>query len=305
VIDLGIVIVNYNVAPLLEACLNSVYDSVGVTLDVVVIDNASTDESVAMLREKFPHVTLGVSAKNVGFGAANNVGLRKFLDRQGAGSPTGDEPRYLLLLNPDTVVPPEALATMVRYLDGRPDVGAAGPKLVLKDGSLDLACRRSFPSPEVAMYRMLGLSRRFPKSRRFARYNLTFLDPDAEAEVDSVVGAFMMVPTRVVREVGLLDEDFFMYGEDLDWAYRIKRAGYKVLYNPRVRVLHHKGASSRQNSLRATYEFYRAMLVFYRKHYAPGTFFVWRWLMEGAIYLFGGLAYLRNYLRPAPLRRVS
>jgi len=152
---------------------------------------------------------------------------------------------------------------------------------------------------------MLGLSRRFPQSRRFARYNLTFLDPDREAEVDSVVGAFMILPTRVVRKVGLLDEDFFMYGEDLDWAFRIKEAGYKVRYNPTVRVLHVKGASSRQNSLRSTYEFYRAMLIFYRKHYAAGTFFLWRWLMPAAIFVFGAFAYLRNYLRPAPLRRVS
>lgn len=214
-------------------------------------------------------------------------------------------PAYILLLNPDTVLPPNALRTMLDFMDAHPEVGVVGPKLVRPDGSLDLACRRSFPSPKVSLCRMLGLSRRFPKSRRLARYNLTFLDPDTMTEVDSVVGAFMLVRRKAIADAGLLDEEFFMYGEDLDWAFRIKQKGWKVMYNPAVTVVHHKGASSRQRSYRATVEFYRAMLIFYRKHYAKHTFFVVGWLIVGAIYAKGLMAYLRNLLRPEEFKRVG
>jgi len=155
-------------------------------------------------------------------------------------------------------------------MDADATIGVAGPKLVLPDGSLDLACRRSFPTPEISFYRMVGLSKLFARSRRFGRYNLTYLDPDVETEVDSVVGAFMLVRRAAIQRVGLFDETFFMYGEDLDWAFRIKQAGWKVMYNPRVTVTHVKRAASRQ-SRRAQREFYRAMLLFYRKHYRQTT----------------------------------
>ena len=210
-----------------------------------------------------------------------------------------------MLLNPDTVLPPLALKGFVDFMNCHPETGIVGPKLVRLDGSLDLACRRSFPSPQVSLYRMLGLSHLFPKSRRFAKYNLTYLDPDELSEVDSVVGAFMMVRREAVEQVGLLDETFFMYGEDLDWAFRIKEKGWKVYYNPAVAVLHHKGASSRQRSLAATVEFYRAMRIFYRKHYSQHTPFFLSWIILTAIYLRGAMAYLRNLLRPPQQRRVS
>jgi N-acetylglucosaminyl-diphospho-decaprenol L-rhamnosyltransferase len=157
----------------------------------------------------------------------------------------------------------------------------------------------------VSLYRMLGLSRLFPRSRRFGRYNLTYLDPDLPAEVDSVVGAFMMVRGAAARQVGLLDETFFMYGEDLDWAYRMKGRGWKVLYNPDVVVLHHKGASSSRNLRKATVEFYRAMHIFYRKHYAAGTNFPLGLLIVGAIWLKCGLSLAANFLRPPEARKVS
>jgi GT2 family glycosyltransferase len=147
---------------------------------------------------------------------------------------------------------------------------------------LDLACRRSFPTPEVSFYRLIGLSRLFPHSRRFGRYNLTYLDPDQVAEVDSVVGAFMLVRSEAVAQAGLMDEQFFMYGEDLDWAYRIKSAGWKIYYNPAVTVLHIKRAASR-HSKRAQIEFYRAMDIFYRKHYAAQTPWWLHLLIVGAI----------------------
>lgn len=280
--DLAIVIVNYNVAPLLRRCLQSVLDSRGPYIyRVCVVDNNSQDDSVEMVRDQFPDVKLIANPVNVGYPAANNQGLRAL----GLGS--DDEPRYALLLNPDTEVPPDAFSRLLAYMDAHEDVGVVGPKLVLPDGSLDLACRRGFDSMSALVYRMLGLSRLFPRSRRFARYNMTYLDEDELAEVDSVVGAFMLVRAAALRGVGLLDARFWMYGEDLDWAKRIKDAGWRIVYNPDVTVLHVKRASSRQNP-RAQTEFYRAMLIFYYKHYRSSTAVWLHWLILLGVALKGG-----------------
>jgi GT2 family glycosyltransferase len=193
----------------------------------------------------------------------------------------------------------------MRYLDDHPEVGAVGPKLIRADGSLDLASRRSFPSPEVSFYRLVGLGRLFPGSRRFGRYNLTFLDPDVEADVDSVAGACMLVRREAVEQAGLLDERFFMYGEDLDWALRMKEQGWRIRYNPGVVVLHHKGASSRQVSERATIAFYEAMRLFYDKHYRAHTPAALHVVISGGILARLGWSLLKNRLRPSDERRVS
>ncbi len=266
--DIGIVIVNYNTRELLRRCLQSVYSSEGVSFIVYVVDNASGDGSAAMVAAEFPQAHLIANTDNVGYPRANNQGLRAM------GFPDAGQTRYALLLNPDTELPPHALREMVAFMDEHPEAGAAGPKVVLPNGQLDLACRRSFPSPEVAFYRLVGLSQLFPRSRRFGRYNLTYLDPDQEAEVDSVVGAFMLVRREAIAQVGLLDETFFMYGEDLDWAFRVKAAGWRVYYTPRVSILHVKRAASRQNPY-ARIAFWQAMRHFYQKHYAASTA---RWL---------------------------
>ncbi|MBN1247574.1 MAG: glycosyltransferase family 2 protein [Anaerolineae bacterium] len=267
-VDVGIVIVNYKTRDLLKRCLETVLASEGVTFTVCVVDNDSDDGSAEMVASDFPQVKLISNDDNLGYPAANNQGLRAL----GFGDPTSTGvPRYALLLNADTELPPDALARSVAYADNADRVGVVGPKLVRLDGSLDMACRRSFPTPEVSFYRMTGLSRLFPKSPRFGRYNLTYLDEDQIAEVDSVVGAFMMVKRAAIGDAGLLDESFFMYGEDLDWAYRIKEAGWRVMYYPEVIVLHVKRASSRQNP-RAQVEFWRSMEIFHRKHFAARTF---------------------------------
>lgn len=277
--DLGIVIVNYNTRDLLRACLRTLYASQGdFTLEVCVVDNGSTDGSGEMVATEFPQARRILNPDNRGYPAANNQGLRLL------GFPNGAEaPRFALLLNPDTELPPDALAKMLAFMDAHPEAGVVGPKLVRQDGSLDLACRRSFPSPEVSFYRFSGLARLFPRSRRFGRYNLTYLDPDEMAEVDAVVGAFMMVRREAIAKVGLLDEGFFMYGEDLDWCYRIKAVGWKVYYNPEVTVLHIKRAASARNP-RAQVEFWRAMEYFYRKHYAARTPWPVHILILGAIW---------------------
>ncbi len=269
-LDLSIVIVNYNTCDLLRDCLRSIYDSHGnLQYEVIVVDNASTDGSAAMVTAEFPQAELIVSHTNGGFAYANNLGLRQ-AGFGAKGATSRQAARYALLLNPDTLLPPSALADMIAFMEARPQVGAAGPKLVKLDGSLDLACRRSFPTPEISFYRMVGLSKLFPHSRRFGRYNMTFADPDSLLEVDSVVGAFMLVRREAIDQVGLLDEAYFMYGEDLDWAYQIKANGWKIYYNPAVTVTHVKRAASRHSS-KAKVEFYRAMDIFYRKFYARQT----------------------------------
>ncbi len=262
-LDLGIVILNWNTRDLLRECLRSVYAARGpLAFRVCVVDNASSDGSAGMVRAEFPQAHVVESPTNGGYAAGNNLGLRAL----GFDKGRGDGPRYALLLNPDTVVPEQALAGMVAYLDAHPAAGAAGPKLVLPSGELDLACRRSLAF-EAFVYRILGLSQLFPRSRRFGQYNLTYLSPDVETEVGAVVGAFMLVRREAISQAGLLDEAFFMYGEDLDWAYALKQAGWQVRYNPAVTVLHVKRAASRQ-SHRAQIAFHEAMLYFYRKHYA-------------------------------------
>jgi N-acetylglucosaminyl-diphospho-decaprenol L-rhamnosyltransferase len=271
--DVGIIIVNWNTRDLLRRCLESVLASEGVSASVCVVDNASHDRSAEMVAEEFPQVQLISNDRNLGYPAANNQGLKLLgFERSSDETLSNPEtmPRYALLLNADTEMPPDALVKVVAFADAHPRTGVVGPRLVRLDGSLDLACRRSFPTPKISLYRMTGLSRLFPHSRVFGRYNLTYLDENETAEVDSVVGAFMLVRAEAISEIGLLDESFFMYGEDLDWAYRMKARGWQILYYPEVTVLHVKRASSRQNP-RAKVEFWRAMEIFYRKHYARTT----------------------------------
>jgi N-acetylglucosaminyl-diphospho-decaprenol L-rhamnosyltransferase len=269
-IDLGIVILNWNTRDLLRECLRTVFASEGAfSFRVVVVDNASSDGSADMVAAEFPHAHLIRNPENSGYPAGNNIGLRA-LGYGDAGHTAADAPRYALLLNPDTEVPPDALFRMVQLMDSRPEIGIAGPKLMLPSGELDKACRRGFPTPMVSIYHFSGLAKLFPHSPRFARYNMSYLPIDQEAEVDSVVGAYMQVRREAIQQVGLLDEAFFMYAEDLDWAFRIKQRGWKVVYHPQVTVLHVKRAASRQ-SKKAQFEFWRAMLIFYRKHYRAST----------------------------------
>jgi GT2 family glycosyltransferase len=264
-LDVGIIIVNWNTRDMLRDCLQSLRDGdPGVSRRVIVVDNASSDDSAKMVQDEFPEVQVIENPVNGGFSQANNLGIKAL------GPADNLAARYILLLNPDTVVPPDALRKMIDRVDSDPTIGAVGPRLVMLDGKLDLACRRSFPTPEVMFWHVTKLSKLFPKSPLFGRYNMTYLDEYVETEVDCVVGAFMLVRRETIAKVGLLDEAFWMYGEDIDWAFRIKAAGWKLLYYPKVTVLHVKRAASRKNP-RAQVEFQRASLIFYRKHYAAQT----------------------------------
>jgi N-acetylglucosaminyl-diphospho-decaprenol L-rhamnosyltransferase len=319
--SLAIVIVSYNTRDLLRDCLRSIDPgSAACALDIWVVDNRSRDGSAAIVRAEFPHVHVIDSQRNGGYAYANNLVLREIVRTEGAElraergeastqssvlNPQSYAPDYVLLLNPDTIVPPGALDALVGFLEAHPAVGACGPKLLLGDGSLDLACRRSFPTPEIAFYRMTGLARLFPRSPRFGRYNMSHLDPDLQTEVDAVVGACMLVRGAVVREVGLLDESYFMYGEDLDWAYRIKQYGWKVMYVPSVTVHHFKRASSRQRPFGSIHAFHAAMRIFHRKHYAATTPAPLNALIELGITLKEVWGIGSNLLRPPAARRVG
>lgn len=279
-VDLGIVILSYNTIGLLHDCLRSVLACQGdFRYQVCVVDNASGDGSVEMVQTKYPGVQVLVLRTNLGYSAGNNVGLRwfGFSDQPGV-DPDPRAPRYLLLLNSDTVIPPTTFAEMLAFMDSHPHVGVAGPRVRLPDGTLDRACRRSFPTPLVSFYRMIGLSRLFANNRRFNAYNLDYLPEDAVHPVDSVVGAYMQLRRETVAQVGLLDERFFMYGEDLDWAKRIKDAGWEIWYNGQSEVTHVKRASSSQSS-KTRIDFYEAMWLFYVKHYRDQT----SWLVDQLI----------------------
>jgi GT2 family glycosyltransferase len=329
--SLAIVIVSYNTRDLLRDCLRSLDPaSTRATLDTWVVDNASRDGSVEMVRAEFPHAHVIANTHNRGYAYANNLALREVL-RQGETRDQRQEtrdrrrddllitslqspvsslqvsqlPDYVMLLNPDTVVPAGALDGLIAFMQAHPEVGACGPKLLLADGSLDLACRRAFPTPSAFIYHAIGLSKLFPRSRRFGSYNMTYLDPDIQTEVDSVVGACMLVRTAVVREVGLLDEVYFMYGEDLDWAYRIKQYGWKIMYVPGVIVHHYKRASSSQRPFQSIRSFYNAMRVFHRKHYAATTPAPLNLLIEAGITLKEVWGIGRNLVRPPTTRRVG
>jgi GT2 family glycosyltransferase len=332
---LAVIIVNYNTRDLLLTCLRSIFaNDTDTRYHVLVVDNGSSDGSQDAVARNFPAVTLVKSDRNGGFGYANNLALRLLsssdtLPQRGtrgdglllSGPTPGAQPReevpvlgnaglnlpcdYVLFLNPDTVLPPNALSRTVGFMEARREAGIMGPKVVKLDGTLDLACRRSFPTPSSSLFKLTGVSKLFPRSRLVARYNLTYLSDDEMAEVDSVMGAYMLVRAEALEEAGLFDERFFMYGEDLDLAFRIKARGWKVFYYPAVEVLHHKGASSRKQSERSIREFYRAMQVFYHKHYAPHSNGLVNAVVGLGIRLRGSIALLQNALRPAEKKRVT
>jgi N-acetylglucosaminyl-diphospho-decaprenol L-rhamnosyltransferase len=298
--DLSIVILNYNTRDHLRACLESLQHEGSTSIsggalkaEVLVVDNASDDGSADMVAREFAWVSLIRSPRNGGFAYGNNQALRRI---------KGD---LALVLNPDTLMPRDGIGQLVRRMTEHPEAGVVGPKLLRPDGTMHLACRRSFPTPSVALYRLTGLSRLFPGNPRFGRYNLTFLDPDQPIEVDSVCGACLLVRRSVMERVGLLDERFFMYGEDLDWCLRTRQAGWTVRYEPGIVVQHQHGAASRQRALRTTYHFFRAMDLFYRKHYVNRYHPLVTGAVRTAIYGALALAMCRTLLTSPAQRRVG
>lgn len=255
--DLSIIIVNYNVKEFLQNLLTSLSKAVAnLSAEIIIVDNGSDDGSIEMLNEKFPGVTLISSKINLGFSKANNLGLK---------IATG---KFLLLLNPDTIVQEDTFEKLIQFFNENQDAGMVGCKILNPDGTLQLACRRSFPGPWTSFCKVSGLSSLFPKSKLFARYNLTYLDENQSYEVDAISGSFMMVRREVFDKIGGLDEQFFMYGEDLDWCYRVQKSGWKVYYVHNTTIIHYKGESTKRSSLDETKVFYNAMHLFVKKHFA-------------------------------------
>lgn len=253
----SVIIVSYNVRELLDACLQSVRHAAtahGGPVEIIVFDNDSRDGTVALLRPRWPDVVWMPSDRNLGFGTACNR----------AAATASHE--LLVFLNPDTLVREDTLAVMRDFFASHPDAGAAGCKVLNRDGSLQAASKRSFPSPRVAAYRFLGLGNLFPQSRVFGRYNLTYLDENQTHEVDAVSGSFLCVRAETFRAVGGFDEDFFMYGEDLDLCFRIKARGYRNYYHPGTQIIHFKGESAKSRPFSTFLHFYEAMILFSKKH---------------------------------------
>jgi GT2 family glycosyltransferase len=282
--------VNFNAGPHLRACLDAIVAAAPAATEVVVVDNNSSDGSAEDL-PPIEGLRILRNEQNVGYAVANNRGIRS------------TSARFVLLLNPDTVPRPGALRSLVAFLDEHPRAGAVGPKIVRPNGQLDLAGRRTFPDPKVAFFRMTGLSRLRPNDPVLARYNLTYRDPDTPGEIDAGTGACLLLRRSALDEVGLLDERFFMYAEDLDLCLRLKQAGWQIWYWPHAIVLHLKGVSSRQQSFRMLIEFHRAMAQFFRKHYEAQTALPLRWAIHAAIWTRCGVLLAVNALRSD--RRVS
>lgn len=283
---LSIIIVNYNAGKFLKACIESVYrETKNTSFDVWVVDNASCDNSVSMIKSCFPKVRLIANEQNLGFAKASNQAVSQ------------SKSDYVLLLNPDTLILRNAIDKMIALMGENPRVGIAGCRVLNADGTLQLACRRSLPTPQVAFFHFTGLSRLLPKSRIAAGYNLTYLDTNKAHEVDAVSGAFLMIRREVVDSIGKLDESFFMYGEELDWCLRAKKAGWIVMYYPDAEIVHYKGECSKSNSRKAAFEFYRSMYLFHKKHFAKNHNPVINILVYAGIF-FKALTSWRMFLFP-------
>jgi GT2 family glycosyltransferase/lipopolysaccharide/colanic/teichoic acid biosynthesis glycosyltransferase len=285
-VKLTIVIVNYNVQYFLEQCLLSVEKAVqGMEAEVYVVDNNSVDGSVAMVAAKFPWVQLIANKENTGFSRANNQAMRVA------------KGEYILLLNPDTVVEEDTFHKVVRFMDEHPAAGGLGVKMVDGKGNFLPESKRGLPTPEVSFYKIFGLSKLFPKSKRFNRYHLGYLDNDQVHEIEILSGAFMLMRKEALDKVGLLDEAFFMYGEDIDLSWRIIQGGYKNYYFPHTRIIHYKGESTKKGSLNYVFVFYNAMVIFAKKHFSEKNAKLFSFFINMAIWLRAGVAVLNRFLK--------
>ena len=269
---LSVIIVSYNVREYLDQCLQSVRKALqGIDAEIIVVDNQSEDDTVAFVREHYSDVLMIESGGNVGFARANNMGIRQ------------SDSEYVLLLNPDTVIAENTLREVMSFMDLHETVGGAGVQMLNADGTKAMESRRGRPTPLVSFYKMCGLADLFPRSRTFARYYMSWLSWNEPAEIEVVSGAFFFIRRKALDEVGLLDEDFFMYGEDIDLSCRLLNAGWHNCYLP-CRIIHYKCGSTDKTTVRYVRVFYQAMLIYFRKHYGHLNIFA-RKGIELAIYI--------------------
>lgn len=251
----SVIIIAYNSRDFIPACLASVREALqGISSEVIVLDNGSPQPLMNDVKEMFPEVIWLESKENLGFGKGCNLAA-KYATKS-----------HLFFINPDTIVSKTAFSKTLDYITQKPQAGLVGCRILNEDGTLQWACRRSFPSPLAAIFKTIGLATLFPKSRFFASYNMTYLDPDQETEVDAISGSFFCISTKLYKELGGFDESFFMYGEDLDLCFRAKKMGYKNFYFPETSILHFRGQSSKTRRFKSYLDFYNAMIIFNRKH---------------------------------------
>ena len=285
--DLSVVIVSYNTNELLVDCLKSVKVAVkNIKSEVFVIDNNSHDGTPEMVKRNFPWVKLIANSDNRGFSKANNQAIKIARGK------------YVLILNPDTRVLQDTFTKMIKFMDENPDVGVATCRVEFPSGKLDVDCRRHFPTPWRSFCHFSGLSKIFIGSKIFDQYNYGYLPENKEHEVDACVGAFMIIPKKAIDKVGMFDEEDFFYGEDLDWCWRFREAGYKIIYTPITKIIHYKGASSgiKKSSQEVTIattdskkmvmrQSIRAMRIFYKKHFESKYPFFINWLMYSSMWI--------------------
>ncbi len=270
---LSVIIVNYNVKFFLEQCLRSVYKALeGIASEVIVVDNNSVDSSCQMIKNFFPDVILIENFQNVGYAKANNQAIKIA------------KGEYILLLNPDTIVQEDTFYKCIEFMDNTPDAGALGVKMIDGKGNFLPESKRSLPRPWVAFYKIFGLSSLFPRSKIFGQYHLSYLDKNEINKVEVLCGAFMFIRKEALDKAGLLDENFFMYGEDIDLSYRIILAGYNNYYFPKTTIIHYKGESTKKGSLNYVVMFYNAMIIFAKKYFSSSKYKIFSFLIHSAIY---------------------
>lgn len=288
--QLSVVIVNYNVKYFLEQALHSVYKAMhGIDGEVFVVDNNSADGSCEMVKRKFPQTILIENKKNTGFSVANNQAIKQ---AQG---------KYVLLLNPDTVVEEDCFSRCISFMESHNDAGALGVKMIDGKGHFLPESKRGLPTPEIAFYKMFGLAALFPRSKQFGGYHLGYLSNDEVHAVDVLAGAFMFIRKSVMDKIGMLDEDYFMYGEDIDLSYRITKSGYRNYYFPDTTIIHYKGESTKKTSVNYVFVFYRAMIIFARKHYSARHARLFSLLISFAIYLRAAIALVVRFFQRSKL----
>lgn len=291
---LSVIIVNYNVEFFLEQCLNSVKKALkNVSGEVFIVDNNSIDNSVEMVKNRFPEYILIDNKENLGFSKANNQAIRI------------SQGEYVLLLNPDTVVEEDTFEKVVAFMDEHPDAGGLGVRMLDGKGNFLPESKRGLPTPSVAFYKIFGLSKLFPKSKKFGQYHLGYLSEFETNECEILSGAFMLMRKEALDKVGLLDEAFFMYGEDIDLSYRIIKGGYKNYYFPVTRIIHYKGESTKKSSVNYVFVFYRAMVIFAEKHFSNKNAKLFSTMINFAIYLRASLAILARFVKRAFLPAVD
>ena len=291
---LTVVIVNYNVKYFLEQCLFAAQKAaLKVSSEIIVVDNDSVDGSCQMVEEKFPEVQLISNKENVGFSKANNQAMRIA------------KGEYILLLNPDTVVEEDSFLKIVDFMDRTPDAGGLGVKMIDGKGRFLPESKRGLPTPEVAFWKMFGFSKLFSRSKRFGRYHLGYLSNDQVHVVDVLAGAFMLLRKETLEKVGLLDEDYFMYGEDIDLSYRITQGGYHNYYFPETTIIHYKGESTKKGSINYVKVFYNAMIIFAGKHFSKGNARRYTILINLAIYFHALITLCAQFLKKALLPAID